>query len=255
MRLLTNSPSSQSLSSSIPFLDRQAFGSTSQSGPKMNFDLVPLLMRSLEDAHAIATNYFQKIHWWMPIVSRNCVFESISTSFVQQRPATALLLQAMEVLLWHPAQQSLDPITPAYLTVKHAITEANAIGVLELQLLQAQILICIYELGHAMFPAVYSSIAACAQYGYALGVDEALRPDYGGNHLPLEAINKEECRRAWWAILILDRYKMKQVLSELGLMAFRYMKLGNHQRHLSTEDPLSDSILPCDDDEFDRGVL
>jgi hypothetical protein len=56
-----------------------------------------------------------------------------------------------------------------------------------------------------MFPAVYASIAACAQYGYTLGVDEDLRPDYEDNHLPLEAIDKEECRRAWWAVLILDR--------------------------------------------------
>lgn len=91
-----------------------------------------------------------------------------------------------------------------HLALKHAILEAENAGILTLPLLQAKILLTIYELGHAIYPAAYFSIASCARYGTALGVNKCLESNLLSN-APAFVLEAEEKKRAWWAILVLDR--------------------------------------------------
>lgn len=108
----------------------------------------------------------------------------------------------MKVLLWHPGTGP-QPHTE-HLALQHAILEAENAGILTLSLLQAKILLTIYEVGHAIYPAAYFSIASCARYGTALGVNKTLEYDVLFN-APAATLEAEEKKRAWWAILILDR--------------------------------------------------
>ncbi|KAL7792555.1 hypothetical protein V8C37DRAFT_119068 [Trichoderma ceciliae] len=151
-----------------------------------------------------------------------------------------LLVLAMKVLLWNPStQNSTNPRTEGYLLARHAIDEAVRAGVMSCRLLQAQILLATFELGHAIYPAAYLSVGACARYGTALGVDASLRPDFQLHNPSIERLDIEERRRAWWMILILDRF----------------VQLGNPQRPLSTADPKGNSLLPSDDERFDHGDI
>ena len=72
-------------------------------------------------------------------------------------------------------------------------------------MLQAAVLIAVYEVGHAIYPAAYLTIGACARYGTMLGIDK-LGLDLMGDSLgPLSWIEVEERRRVWWAVVLLDR--------------------------------------------------
>jgi hypothetical protein len=141
----------------------------------------------------------------MPIISKQRLYRNMHDVSSTPGAEFPLLILAMKVLLWNPAKQpqGADPKSQAYLNAKHAILDAVTAGVLTLQLLQAQLLIAIYELGHAVYPAANLSIGACARYGVALGLDASLRPE--SHKSSKDVLELEEKRRTWWMILILDR--------------------------------------------------
>uniref|UniRef100_A0A0B7KI44 Xylanolytic transcriptional activator regulatory domain-containing protein n=1 Tax=Bionectria ochroleuca TaxID=29856 RepID=A0A0B7KI44_BIOOC len=80
------------------------------------------------------------------------------------------------------------------------------------------------------------SVGACARQGLALGVDKLLIDGVGSDNIGTRTWQEvEERRRAWWAVLMLDRFS----------------SLSNPARPLSTEDPPFDAFLPVDDAVWD----
>ena len=92
--------------------------------------------------------------------------------------------------------------SPAYLAAKRFYADVEAAGIYKLQVLQAGILLALYELGHAIYPQAYLSIGTCARFAIAFGFDEK---GTRVNNAACDWIEHEERKRAWWAILILDR--------------------------------------------------
>lgn len=82
-------------------------------------------------------------------------------------PDLAMLFLAMKLIT--------KPITPVPdLTLYHeaktflALLEGD--GVISLLLIQAIILIAVYELGHAIYPAAWMTTGSCARYSDVLGI-------------------------------------------------------------------------------------
>ncbi|KAH7310902.1 hypothetical protein B0I35DRAFT_397306 [Stachybotrys elegans] len=192
------------------------------------------VLASLGDGKTVANEYFDRIHWWWPMIAKSQVSPRLADIENYDGELTLLLL-AMKVIAWRPSKQGSldpDPITSAYVTAKHALSEAAMTSNLSLRLLQAQILVAIYETGHAIYPAAFISVAACAQYGYAMHANQVLDPKNLTPNASFNRLEREEQRRTWWAILILDRH----------------LHLGNPSHRLCTEDPSSESLLPTNDD-------
>jgi hypothetical protein len=177
---------------------------------KSRFGASEWVLASLGDGATVADEYFERIHWWWPIVAKAQVSPRFAkTENYGDEGELALLLLAMKVIAWKPNMQGSmdpDPITGTYVTAKHALSEAVMTSNLSLRLLQAQILLAIYETGHAIYPAAFISVAACAQYGYAMHADQALDPKNLTPDVSFNLLETEETRRTWWAVLILDRY-------------------------------------------------
>ncbi|UKZ45883.1 hypothetical protein TrVGV298_000076 [Trichoderma virens] len=120
------------------------------------------------------------------------------------------------------------PRCNAYYAIKNSLLEAENSCVLELRVLQAIILIALYELGHAIYPAAYLTVGYCVRYGSALGIHKAVE-QYSEEAFSIT--ESEERRRSWWAVLVLDRF----------------ISLGSADRVSLTTDPNSNSLLPIDD--------
>ncbi|KAF2713108.1 hypothetical protein K504DRAFT_497936 [Pleomassaria siparia CBS 279.74] len=219
------------------FLDHRVFQESSTALPNIDFVLPPSITDSFSSSEPILASYYEKIHWWMPIISKTRLEPDMRKSISVPSAELQLLVLAMKIILWHPAQhEPSDPLTRAYTTAKDTINEAVVSGVLSLRILQAQVLVAIYELGHAIYPAAYLSLGSCARYGMALGVDVSLQP---GLFIPgVGDLEMEERRRTWWAILILDRC----------------MQIGNPSLPLSTHNPVINSALPLNEADFNRGI-
>jgi len=165
------------------------------------------VLTRLGDGETVANEYFDRIHWWRPIIDKSQVSPRFADIDNYDGELTLLLL-AMKVVAWKPNKQGSldpDPITSTYVTAKHALSETVITSNLSLRLLQAQILLAIYEIGHAIYPAATISVAACAQYGYAMHTDQVLDPKSLTPNESFNRLEREEQRRTWWAILILDR--------------------------------------------------
>ncbi|KAL6806847.1 hypothetical protein GGI42DRAFT_366619 [Trichoderma sp. SZMC 28013] len=196
------------------------------------------------DIHKISSTYFETVHWWMPIVSKKGFFAKLLNPLQHSRAELYLLVTAMKLICSQadmPAPGDDSNHIVAYKRVKQMYFEMETSGNLSLRVLQAGILIALYETGHAIYPAAYLSVGACVRYGIALGIDKlVLESDVTHEGLQMYTQTEvEEQRRVWWALLLLDRF----------------MCLASPERTPSTKNPTFNDLLPIDDQNFDSGNI
>jgi hypothetical protein len=95
-------------------------------------------------------------------------------------------------------------------------------GVISIRVLQAALLLSLYEVGHAIYPAAFLTVGKCARLGQALGIhdrrnvtqmfptssDSAPPLKFQDGWLLIPSVSwsaMEEIRRTWWGVIILDR--------------------------------------------------
>jgi hypothetical protein len=94
---------------------------------------------------------------------------------------------------------NVDPCVGLYTLAKEFHLRMELAGCLSTHTLQSAVLLVLYKIGHAIFPAAFNSVATCARNAVCLGINETL-PVAGKTWM-----EQEERNRTWWAILILDR--------------------------------------------------
>ncbi|KAL7960841.1 hypothetical protein V8C34DRAFT_312455 [Trichoderma compactum] len=188
----------------------------------------------------IAYTFFDSIHWWMPLISKKGFFAHLLNPLSQRRSELSLLIICMQLYCardLNPGTGALD-VTALYHNAKRLHFEMEAAGVLSLRVLQAGILIALYEFGQAIYPVAYLTVGACARYGTAIGVNNLGEESPSEYRSPRSMSEVDERRRAWWTILFLDRF----------------MNISNPNRPLATRNPTFDDLLPVDDKLWDDGT-
>ena len=160
------------------------------------------LLGDVDDVRATASKFFEHIHSWMPFISKKRFYDLYLPSPFQSRSDVVLLLLSLKLITTLPPTNPRNPRTPLYHTVKHFCLEVEGSSTFSLPVLQAALLVALYELGHAIYPAAFLSVGACARYAHALGINcsKSLQ-----TRRVLTLIEVEERRKIWWAIVILDR--------------------------------------------------
>jgi hypothetical protein len=159
----------------------------------------------------------------------------IASSVPERRPADlVLLLYAMQLL--SPNQGDTSELVGLYAKVKQIASSLEAGGIVTTRLLQSYLLLAVYELCNAMYPAAYLTIGHCARMGYAIGVhDRRHATQMFPPSISWTAV--EEQRRIWWAVLILERY----------------VNIGIGGRPFSCEEPQASDLLPQDEQSWENG--
>jgi hypothetical protein len=183
---------------------------------------------------AVAETYFRTVHGWWPIISKRRFYQVLMSPFAQRRQELYLVTLSMKL-----SCLSAEDVSPTlYRAVKRFYSDLEVAG--------------LYEIGHAIYPAAFLSTGACARYAVLLGLDRDGRP---GSEKSPSFDEREERRRAWWGVLILDRYacaifSMDPITDDVS----RVLNLSDPRRNVITEDPDPDQCLPVDDDMWDKGV-
>lgn len=174
----------------------------SRAGSLVPADILPLL-GDANEIRATASKFFEHIHLWMPFISKKRFYELYLRSSFQSRPDVVLLLLSLKLITTLPPTSPRNPRTPLYYAAKHFYLDVEGSSIFSIPVLQAGVLLALYELGHAIYPAAFLSIGACARYAHALGINVS-----GTLHTRrvLTLVEAEERRRVWWAIVILDRF-------------------------------------------------
>lgn len=218
------------------FLDAAYWSESGLQLPLANLPLSQDILDYVKDPWQVAEQWFRETSPWLPILSVKHFTSNVLQPLHELPSDVVILLACMKVMAWAPSGES-NPRTVCYAAAKRSLFEAETLGMLSTTTLQAMIILNLYEIAHAIYPAAYLSIGACARYGMALGVDRQDKVDLNGRELSL--LEQEERRRAWWVVVILDRY----------------VNLSCPQRSLSTKDPEPGDLLPIDDQPWERAIV
>jgi hypothetical protein len=160
------------------------------------------LIGDMDEIRGFASNFFEHMHLWMPFVSKKRFYDLHLRPSFQSRPDVVLLLLALKLITTFPPTSPRNPRTPLYHAAKHFYVEVEGSSAISLPVLQAGVLLALYELGHGIYPAAFLSIGACARYAHAIGINVSRTINA---RRVLTLVEAEERRRVWWAIVVLDR--------------------------------------------------
>lgn len=150
---------------------------------------------------ATAAEFFQTIHPWMPFISKKRFYGQHLKQVLHSHEDITLLFLCMKLITQIPPS---DPRCTLYSSAKHFYLEVEGSGISTIQVLQAGILISLYEIGNAIYPAAFLSLGACARFASVLGIN---RGGLVQTSKVTTLVELEERRRVWWAIVILDRFE------------------------------------------------
>jgi len=154
----------------------------------------------------ISVRYFQGIHRWFPIISRRRFHNHLVNSPASPTADLSILLLSICLITYYPSQTSaqLADQESLYLTARMLFAHVQAFIPASTHLIQAGILISVYEYAHGRRDAAYISIGTCARMAYATGIHKVKpAPGFHDNEACLAA---EEERNVWWGIVICERY-------------------------------------------------
>jgi hypothetical protein len=161
------------------------------------------LLGDMDEIRNIASKFFTHVHLWMPFISKKRFYEVYLPSYSKNRPDVTLLFLSLKLLTSSPPRDPQNPQTRLYRTVKHFLVEVETSSIFSIIVLQAGVLLALYELGHGIYPAAFLTIGACARYAHALGIKTKTA---ASTRRVLTLVEVEERRRVWWALVILDRF-------------------------------------------------
>ncbi len=116
----------------------------------------------------VASDFFALIHPWFPIVSKKRM--NLGIPLWDGGPDLALLFLAMKLITSRPDEGVAVADTSLYMACKRCLSLLESAGTMSLQYLQAMLLVALYEYGHAVYPAAWMTIGACARYSDLLGL-------------------------------------------------------------------------------------
>ena len=112
-----------------------------------------------------ATEYFGTIHTWMPIISKKRF--NLGIAVHNGGSDLAMLFLAMRLIISPPEAEDIHLL---YRLSKDFLGRLESAGFLSQLCLQAMFLVALYEYSHAIYPAAWMTIAACARYADLLGL-------------------------------------------------------------------------------------
>ncbi|KAL2840291.1 fungal-specific transcription factor domain-containing protein [Aspergillus pseudoustus] len=181
-------------------------------------------------------SYFVNIHPWLPVIHERTFHARACQLGVAPEAEIALILLAMLLVLEGQGQDSGTGSTSQsqlYNLCRYLFSFLQMGRSPSLELVQAALLLAVYELGSGHSQAASLSIGMCARLGYVL----RLNVDSNEQHT-ISWVRGEEQRRVWLGVYMLDRL-IHQVER-------------NPSAPHAVEDPPPDYRLPIDDREWDR---
>jgi hypothetical protein len=175
--------------------------------PYMDMPVPDSVRNNIGDTSSIRNNsksFFQSIHSWMAIVSKRRFYMHLLHPMSRRQTELSLLAICMKLYCTVPPVAN-DGRTDLYRIAKQFHFEVETAGLMSLYVLQAGVIISLYELSQAIYPAAHLTVTACARCGVALGIDKLGLELIDSNNRGRKWIEIEEMRRVWWSILTLDR--------------------------------------------------
>lgn len=154
------------------------------------------------DHDAICDAFLSSAHRWLPIVSRKLLRTDLRPT--SRSDGCSLLLLLTMKLCASLSAQAPQQDSELYQLTARLCSEAEAAGAVSLRLVQSLVLLAVFEIAHAVYPAAYLTVGRAARMAMLAGMHDRARAQQ--LFKPADTWSSdEEHRRTWWAIFVLDR--------------------------------------------------
>ncbi|KAL2785369.1 fungal-specific transcription factor domain-containing protein [Aspergillus keveii] len=179
-------------------------------------------------------SYFGNIHPWLPIIHEQ-TFRTRTFHLGTSPEAEVALIFLVMLLLLETQRQDIGKESQLYNLSRYLFSFLQMSRSPSLELVQAGLLLAVYELGSGRSQAASLTIGTCARVGYVLrlNVDDPRLPE---GHMSW--VRSEEQRRVWLGVYMVDRL-------------IHQVECTPSTPHAVEEPPLT-YRLPIDDREWDR---
>ncbi|CZR56104.1 uncharacterized protein PAC_05992 [Phialocephala subalpina] len=174
------------------------------SQPDVNEAITSRLFHTVGEIPAVratAVKYFGSVHQWFPILSEVGYYERLASTFADPCAEFSLLSLSMALITRMPSED--ESFSSIYMLVKSAIAIVEAADIHCLEVVQARLLVTLFEVGHGIEPAAFISIAATTRAAVAIGLNRKINDPSSHD----ENINSrtQAGLRLWWGLVMLDR--------------------------------------------------
>ncbi len=148
--------------------------------------------------------YRRAVEPWFPIVSISRLRSQLPLTW-DEAPLDFVLLYLSIILLTTAPRDGngSSKFTCLYHHTKSGIASAEGFGINSFLVIQARILVTLFEVAHGFYPAAYISIGAAVRAADALAIHPGL--DVSPSYSLDDQEKQEETASTWCGILILDR--------------------------------------------------
>lgn len=219
----------------------------------------------------LTAHYFRNIHGHLPIISRSRFQNTVIAAGVTPNADNSILLLTICLLAYIPSDPESPPQSDEraplnanrqslYLAAKGLLAQIQGLLPPSVSLVQANLLLAIYEYGTGSPGIGLVTMAGCARMAYAARLHDSIQQ--GANEGP--RLELTEALNTWWGIVIYERwvfllYFLLQITSWLirivRIRAFACDVSGAFEQPLCTTVPSGDARLPIERDLLDRGGL
>jgi hypothetical protein len=154
------------------------------------------LLGSSAELMQMTEHYFNTVHVFFNVISKIRLFQHLTNPGYRLGADMALLFLSMKMAMAEPSGENVSGLPQIYQDVKSLYTYVESQNGFSIRLIQAGLLISLYEIGHAIYPAAYLTVGNCARLGHATGLH-----DRGMAQMlprPTTWTEQEERRRVWW---------------------------------------------------------
>jgi hypothetical protein len=140
--------------------------------------------------------------------------EIVPTIFEKPRAERSLLTLSMALINTIPAEKDEpETLSPLYLLLKSSIWIVEAASINTLEVVQARLLVALYEVEHGI-PAAFMSLAATARAAVLIELNRTFND--------ASNIEKEEGLRVWWGSVSIDfsiaRIPMSETRTDIKIL-------------------------------------
>lgn len=153
---------------------------------------------------SIVKYYFGTINTWFTIIEKASFEDRLGRMWTEPSAETGLLAMSMLLVVRSPDENSTSSMqTGLYHSVKTLCGLVMAKVPLSISILQANLLVCLYELVHFIPQQAYLTLGTCATIVRAFGwVDESF---WGQDQWISRARELKLCSVLWWSMVFLER--------------------------------------------------
>lgn len=201
--------------------------------------------------HETSKRYFHDFQVWLPIICPTLFRSTLSQCIIPPADFSVLKLAMYLTTTAPPAATFNRSVSdPLYVFVKMLLSQVQAEMCASIRLVQANLLLSVYEYACGRPEAAYNSLGTCLGMAYTLRINDSKDLEARSMHEKGVTLGYREAWNVWWGIVIIQRYF--QVISRSWQWIAAYIlrliliELCRSNQWPRTKFPSVESPLPSD---------